>query len=65
MFNVTVFILLAALLFLSTGAAIYMGIFKSHKPGVGAGRKFFTGLISFTLSGAYWFLSYGYYYLGF
>ena len=65
LFKFPVFILLALLLFFVTGASIYMGIFKSHGPEIGWGRKLITGLFSYTISGVYWFFSYGYHYLDF
>lgn len=65
MFGFIVFILLAVLLFLSTGAAIYMGIFKSHNPKAGKSRKLLTALVSYGISGVFWYFAYGYHYLGF
>ena len=45
-FDYVVFTFLALLLFLATGAAIYLGIFKSGRQGTGKVRKVTTAIVS-------------------
>lgn len=63
-FNYVVFTILAMALFLATGAAIHMGIFKARGREVGAARKGVTAIVSYVISGFCWCLAYGYHYLG-
>lgn len=64
MFMDIVFILLALLLFGATAAALYLGLFRAGRPGLGAGRKTLCGLLSALLSAAAWGLLYSHHYLG-
>ncbi len=63
MFDLIVFWMLALILFLASGAAVYMGIFKADKPGRGLAYKTLTGLCSYTFSGVAWYFMYSYHYL--
>jgi len=62
-FHYIVFTLLALLLFLASGAAIHMGVFKAHRRETGAANKIVTGIVSYVIAGTYWYLAYGYHYL--
>jgi hypothetical protein len=64
MFMMIIFILTAVLLFLSTGAALYMGVFKAHRENTAFVRKLFSGIISYGFSAVSWFFMYGHSYLG-
>lgn len=64
MFEIVVFTLMTTLLVLATGAALFMGIFKGHREKVSLPGKIISGLVSFTLSAAFWYGAYGYHYLG-
>ena len=64
MFLSTVFICLGGGLFLTSGAALHMGIFKSHRKEKSLISKAFTGILSYGLSAVFWFFSYSYHYLG-
>ena len=64
MFLDVVFILLALLLFTATIAALYLGLFRAGRPGLGPGRKALYGLLSALLAGAFWGLLYSHHYLG-
>jgi hypothetical protein len=64
MFLTIAFVSLMALLILSGGAAIHIGVFKVHRPGTGFAIKFFGGIVSYVLSAAAWLLMYSHYYLG-
>lgn len=63
MFDLFVFWLLAVILFLATGAALYMGLFKADKPAKGLKYKFFSGLCSYGTSLTVWYFMYSYRYL--
>lgn len=63
MFMMIVFILLALLLFLASGAAIHMGVFKVHRGEVSISRKAFSGIVSYGLSALVWSFMYSHYYL--
>ena len=64
MFMMIVFILLMTLLILSGGAVLYMGVFHSHRPQAGLGKKIFSGIVSFGISALAWLALYSYHYLG-
>jgi len=64
MFMTIVFICLAVLLVLSSGAALHMGIFKTFGPKKSPGFKAVSGIISYGLSGIVWFFMYSHHYLG-
>ena len=64
MFASCVFVFLLLLLFLSGGAAIHMGIFKSHRSDASLARKFIGGIVSYGFSAVFWYFSYSYHYLG-
>ncbi|MBN1848482.1 MAG: hypothetical protein JW932_07845 [Deltaproteobacteria bacterium] len=64
MFMMIVFIFMALVLFLATGAAIYMGIFKAHSENASLARKTFSGIASYGFSAVFWFFMYSYHYLG-
>ncbi len=64
MFDLIVFWLLALILFLATGAAINMGLFRADRPGRGLAYKTLAGLCSYAFSGAAWYFMYSYHYLG-
>lgn len=64
MFSVIVFIFLLALLFLAGGAALHMGLFKAHKKDTSFTRKALGGVVSYGLSGVFWFFCYSHYYMG-
>ncbi len=64
MFLSIVFVSLMILLFLSGGAAIFMGVFKGHKQDKSAAAKTISGILSFGLSAVFWFFCYSYHYLG-
>jgi hypothetical protein len=64
MFASCVFVFLMLMLFLSGGAAIHMGVFKSHRPGASSARKFIGGVVSYGFSGVFWFFCYSHHYLG-
>ena len=63
MFMTIVFIGLAALLVLSGGAAIHMGIFKAQAPDRSPGFKAASGFVSYGISGILWFFMYSHHYL--
>ena len=63
MFMTIVFICLAALLVLSGGAALYMGLFRASGPEKSLGFKAFSGIVSYSLSGILWFFMYSHHYL--
>ncbi|OPX41805.1 MAG: hypothetical protein DRG82_16250 [Deltaproteobacteria bacterium] len=63
MFMMVVFILLALLLFLASGAAIHMSVFKVHCGEVSISRKVFGGIVSYGLSALAWSFMYSYHYL--
>ena len=64
MFMTIVFICLALLLVLTSGAATYMGIFKASGHEKSSGFKAVSGIISYGLSGILWFFMYSHHYLG-
>lgn len=64
MFDYTVFIGLALLLFIAGGATIHMGVFGAMKPESSFVKKALTGVVSYALSGVFWYGCYGYHYLG-
>lgn len=51
-------------LVLATGAALYMGLFRAHRTGLGLGRKILCGLASGVLSAVVWNILYSHQYLG-
>lgn len=64
MFMYVVLILLACLLVLATGAALYIGVFKASRPDIGLGRKILSGLASGMVATVIWFFFYSHQYLG-
>lgn len=62
MFLNIVFICLMIMLFLSTGSALFMGIFKGKTGGVG--RKVLERGISYGISLVFWCSCYSWHYLG-
>lgn len=64
MFLSIVFVCLMLLLFFAGGAALHMGIFKSHKKEKSLASKTFTGILSYGFSAVFWFFNYSYHYLG-
>jgi hypothetical protein len=64
MFMMIVFIFLMSVLILSGGAAIYMGVFKAHRPETGFGKRIFSGIASYGISALAWLAMYSYHYLG-
>lgn len=63
-FDYVVFSFLALLLFLATGAAIYLGIFKSGRQGTGKVKKVTTAIVSYCISAVFWYFAYGHHYIG-
>jgi len=51
-------------LILATGAALYMGVFRSHRPKTSYTKKVYTGILSYTASTGIWFLLYSHQYMG-
>ena len=51
-------------LVLATGAALYMGVFRSHRPETSYKKKVFTGIFSYSASAGIWFLLYSHQYMG-
>lgn len=64
MFLNIVFICLMIMLFLSTGSALFMGIFKGHNKKGFAGRKVLKCGISYGISLVFWCSCYSWHYLG-
>ncbi|MFV0436441.1 MAG: hypothetical protein ACK5PS_03500 [Desulfopila sp.] len=64
MFLAIVSTLLLLLLFLCSGAALYMGIFKANRPNTGLVRKVVSGVLSYGLSAVFWLGCYSYQQLG-
>jgi hypothetical protein len=64
MFSAIVFVSLMLLLFLAGGAAVHMGVFKSHRKEKGSGYNVLTGMGSYGLSALFWFFCYSHHYLG-
>ncbi|EFK11701.1 conserved domain protein [delta proteobacterium NaphS2] len=64
MFLQTVSVLVAALLVISGGAAIHLGVFKAGRHGMGSTRKALTGLVSYGVAALYWYGAYGFHSLG-
>jgi hypothetical protein len=64
MFLMIVTTSLMIVLILSGGAAIHMGVFKSHRPETGLAKKLFGGLASYGISAIAWLAMYSYHYLG-
>ncbi len=64
MFSAIIFVCLMLLLFLAGGAAVHMGVFKSHKQGKSLASKTITGILSYGFSAVFWFFSYTHFYLG-
>lgn len=56
--------LFMVLLVLAGAAALYMGVFKAHRPGAGFARKAVSGVLSGVLSATVWAISYSHHYLG-
>lgn len=63
-FSYIVFTLLALLLFLATGAAIHLGVFRAGRQGITQFRKVTTAILSYGFSGIVWYLAYGHHYVG-
>jgi len=63
MFMTIVFIGLAALLVLSGGTAIHMGIFRAQSGKSSPGFKVASGIVSYGISGILWFFMYSHHYL--
>lgn len=55
-------IMMLLLLIFST-VALYMGLFKAHSSSASLGKKAFSGVFSFLISGTSWFFMYSYHYL--
>ena len=64
MFTTIVFVFLMIVLILTGGAAIHMGVFKSHRRETGFTKRFLGGIISYGISSIAWLVMYSYYYLG-
>jgi hypothetical protein len=62
-FDLIVFWLLALLLFLASGAALYLGAFRAGRAARGLGYKTFSGLCSWLISGVAWYYLYSFHYL--
>ncbi len=54
----------AVFLVLASTAALYMGIFKAHRPTMSFAKKTFSGLVSGSISCLAWFFMYSHQYLG-
>ena len=64
MFLSFVFVCLLVLLVLASGAALYMGLFQSHRKSASFGKKALSGIISYGVSACVWFFMYSFHYLG-
>lgn len=64
MFMTIIFIFLMALLILTGGAVIHLGLFKVHRPETGSGKKVVGGILSYAISALVWLALYSYHYLG-
>jgi hypothetical protein len=64
MFMLIVFLLLMALLIMSSGAAIHMAAFKGHREETGLVKKVIGGIVSYLFSGTAWLFIYSYTFLG-
>ncbi len=64
MFQIVVFWCLAALLFLASAAALYLGVFKAGRPDKAQGVKALSGLAAGAIAGVFWFFAYSFTYLG-
>jgi hypothetical protein len=64
MFMMIVFLLLMALLIVSSGAALHMAVFKGHREGTGFAKKVMGGIVSYLISGMAWLFMYSYVFLG-
>ena len=64
MFMTVVFIFLMALLILTGGAVLHLGVFKAHRPETGFVKKVFGGIVSYAISALVWLALYSYHYLG-
>jgi hypothetical protein len=51
------------LLFLATGSALYMGVFRAHRDGLSLSSKVVRGMLSAFMSVAMWFGLYSWSYL--
>lgn len=52
------------MLFLLTGSALFMGVFKGHKETVSLGRKVLGRGVSYGISLVFWCSCYSWHYLG-
>lgn len=64
MFLNIVCICLMVMLFLLTGSALFMGVFKGHKETVSLGRKVLGRGVSYGISLVFWCSCYSWHYLG-
>lgn len=63
MFMLIVTIFLMVLLIIAGGTALYMGLFKAHRPGTGFTKKAVSGVLAYSLSAAVWLAMYSHHYL--